>query len=598
MNEILKIVLSLSLSGALLVLVLLLCKPLFRDRISKRWQYYIWLVVIARLLLPFTPETSPVGTLFQQVDHVIEQTDTTPGQNIAPAPQPGADTAIKNDIAPKNGATDAAPTPQRLFTILIQNLWLVWLVVALILIIRKVTIYQGFVKYINAGRMEVSDTAILDRLALVGEKAGVKRPVELYTNSLISSPLLLGFFRPCIVLPSTDLTPIDLENTLLHELTHYKHRDMFYKWLVQLVICLHWFNPFVYLMGREVGRACELACDEAVIMALDPQGRRTYGDTLLNAMGAGGSYKDSLASVTLNESKELLKERLDAIMRFKKKSKAMISATLILTLAICCGATYVGAYAAQVTTPDKPSIADITPQADGENGQSASLPTPTIIPSRDYVKVSFTGVSVTGQGPVGVELARTQNSNVTFELLNMDNEESCTTKAEIVDGTMQITVNNDAPNGINVNFGPDYQNVVRVLIPDAIYTKFEIQSKEMVVQMQDFNAPVHVNSNRAGFWLIDDIVSQGTYDIDVTSGPIYIEADTILKDITANADSGPITMCFNKTPTNLYLDSTNCGPVVERPNDWPAVYKVGNETPKIILSNTGKAVIEVKNSDQ
>lgn len=598
MNEILKIVLSLSLSGALLVLVLLLCKPLFRDRISKRWQYYIWLVVIARLLLPFTPETSPVGTLFQQVDHVIEQTDTTPGQNIAPAPQPGADTAIKNDIAPKNGATDAAPTPQRLFTILIQNLWLVWLVVALILIIRKVTIYQGFVKYINAGRMEVSDTAILDRLALVGEKAGVKRPVELYTNSLISSPLLLGFFRPCIVLPSTDLTPIDLENTLLHELTHYKHRDMFYKWLVQLVICLHWFNPFVYLMGREVGRACELACDEAVIMALDPQGRRTYGDTLLNAMGAGGSYKDSLASVTLNESKELLKERLDAIMRFKKKSKAMISATLILTLAICCGATYVGAYAAQVTTPDKPSIADITPQADGENGQSASLPTPTIIPSRDYVKVSFTGVSVTGQGPVGVELARTQNSNVTFELLNMDNKESCTTKAEIVDGTMQITVNNDAPNGINVNFGPDYQNVVRVLIPDAIYTKFEIQSKEMVVQMQDFNAPVHVNSNRAGFWLIDDIVSQGTYDIDVTSGPIYIEADTILKDITANADSGPITMCFNKTPTNLYLDSTNCGPVVERPNDWPAVYKVGNETPKIILSNTGKAVIEVKNSDQ
>lgn len=220
MNEILKIVLSLSLSGALLILVLLLCKPLFRDRISKRWQYYIWLVVIARLLLPFTPETSPVGTLFQQVDHVIEQTDATPGQNIAPAPQPGADTAIKNDITPKNGVTDAAPTPQRLFTILIQNLWLVWMVVALILIIRKITIYQGFVKYIKAGRAEVSDTAILDRLALIGEQAGVKRPVELYTNSLISSPLLLGFFRPCIVLPSTDLAPVDLEYTLLHELTH------------------------------------------------------------------------------------------------------------------------------------------------------------------------------------------------------------------------------------------------------------------------------------------------------------------------------------------------------------------------------------------
>lgn len=195
MNEILKIVLSLSLSGSLLILVLLLCKPLIRNRISKRWQYYIWLVVIARLLLPFTPEASPVGTLFQQVDRVIVQTDTTPGQNIAPAPQSGDDTAVKNDTAPKNGETEATPTLQSFFTVLIQNLWLVWLVVALILIIRKITIYQGFIKYIRAGRAEVSDTAILDRLALIGEQAGVKRPVEIYTNSLISSPLLLGFFR-------------------------------------------------------------------------------------------------------------------------------------------------------------------------------------------------------------------------------------------------------------------------------------------------------------------------------------------------------------------------------------------------------------------
>ena len=365
MNEILKIVLSLSLSGSLLILVLLLFKPLFRNRINKCWQYYIWLVVIARLLLPFTPETSPVGTLFQQVGHVIVQTDTTTGQNIAPAPQLGADTAIKNDTTPKNGVTDAAPTPQRLFTILIQNLWLIWLVVALILIIRKVTIYQGFVKYIKAGRMEVSDTAILDRLALIGEQAGIKRPVELYTNSLISSPLLLGFFRPCIVLPSTDLALIDLDYTLLHELTHYKRRDMFYKWLVQFAICLHWFNPLVYVMGREVGRTCELACDETVIKALDPQGRRAYGDTLLNAIGAGGSYKNSLASVTFNESKELLKERLDAIMKYKRTSKIMLTVTLAITLLMVTGATAIGAYAKTqmppapigiTVKPDTPSI--------------------------------------------------------------------------------------------------------------------------------------------------------------------------------------------------------------------------------------------------
>ena len=59
-------------------------------------------------------------------------------------------------------------------------------------------------------------------------------------------------------------------------------------------------------MRKEIGRVCELSCDEAVIRELDPQGRLAYGDTLLNAIGLGGNYKDSLASLTLNESKELL----------------------------------------------------------------------------------------------------------------------------------------------------------------------------------------------------------------------------------------------------------------------------------------------------
>lgn len=72
-------------------------------------------------------------------------------------------------------------------------------------------------------------------------------------------------------------------------------------------------------MSREISRACELSCDEALIRKLDTKGRRAYDDTLLNAIGFEGSYRNSLFSPTLNESKELLKERLDAIMNFKKK---------------------------------------------------------------------------------------------------------------------------------------------------------------------------------------------------------------------------------------------------------------------------------------
>lgn len=242
MGEILKVVLSLSLSGSLLILTLLLCKPLFVGKISKRWQYYIWLVVIARLFLPFAPETSLVGGLFRGAEQGIMQTEAAPdyaaGQNTTSQPQTEIDTEIKGEAIPPKGETQtpAVATARRIFIGAVQNLWLVWLVVALSLLIRKVTVYQGFVRYVKAGRSEVPDTDILDRLAVIGEQAGVKRPVELYTNSLVSSPLLLGFFRPCIVLPTADLPHADFEYIILHELTHYRRRDMFYKWLVQLTI--------------------------------------------------------------------------------------------------------------------------------------------------------------------------------------------------------------------------------------------------------------------------------------------------------------------------------------------------------------------------
>lgn len=362
MIELLKILLSLSLSGALLILVLLLCKPLYKNRLSKRWQYYIWLIVVARLLLPFTPETSLVGNLFREVDSAIVQISTSGPTDSRLSPE--TDFA-EHDTPPNNQAdmtTGESPElektlVQRVLETAAQNIWLIcvlgWLMVSVGLLIRKVTIYQSFVKYINAGRMEVTDMKLWEQLGKLVEQARVKRAVELYTNSLISSPLLIGFLHPCIMLPSLELSDSDLKNTILHELTHYKRRDMFYKWLVQVAICFHWFNPFVYFMGKEINRACEFSCDEAVIRTFDKGAQRAYGDTLLNAIEAGGNYNNSVASVMLNENAELLKERLDAIMRFKKSTRFTAAISVVLVFALCFGATAAGAYSnTPATNPD------------------------------------------------------------------------------------------------------------------------------------------------------------------------------------------------------------------------------------------------------
>ena len=370
MTEILKTMLSLSLSGSLLILLLFLLRPVIKARLSKRWQYYIWLVVAARLMLPFAPEENFMGTFFQGIDRAVTQTELA-----APTGQPTAVAGISSAEYKTDGSKklhheqrkpmkSAGILARIVSSAMWKHLWPGWFAIALILLIRKITIYQDFVKYIRAGSEEAGDIDLLERFGKLVEKSRVTNTVELCTKSLISSPLLIGFFHPCIVLPTADLSSSDFEYTILHELTHYKRRDMFYKWLIQLIVCVHWFNPLVYLMRREIDRACELSCDEAVIKTLDPGGRKAYGDTLLHAMGAGGRYRDSLASVTLNESRELLKERLDAIMRFKRTTRltAAVSAALVLALSFTAAVT--GAYAA---SPDAENTVVINLSNEGQH---------------------------------------------------------------------------------------------------------------------------------------------------------------------------------------------------------------------------------------
>ena len=347
MSEFIKILLSLSVSGALLLLLILGLKPLYKNKFSKRWQYYIWIVVALRFLLPFTPDTTIIGSLFEKFDTTAITNEIPTNPNV-PVP---ADTG--------NSKAEPIQTNREITTAAMREpvdkyvcLFFIWSALALVLFVRKVTVYQGFIQYIKAGNKEVSDIKILNLLSDCEEKLNIKTRVELSCNPLIASPMLIGFFRPRIILPVGELEDKELSYIFVHELTHYKQRDMFYKWLIQIVVCVHWFNPFVYLLEKEVNKSCELSCDEKVISILNEKAKREYGDTLISFLKSNNLYKSSLASVTLTEGAEQLKERLGAIMKFRKKSKAIIAITAIFTAAVCVCFFVTGAYAAPSAAND------------------------------------------------------------------------------------------------------------------------------------------------------------------------------------------------------------------------------------------------------
>ena len=184
--------------------------------------------------------------------------------------------------------------------------------------------------------------------------------MPVYCNPGISSPMLAGVWKPCIVLPEAKPIEGSTDYILLHELVHLKRHDLLYKWLIQLCICIHWFNPFLRRLETETGAACELACDEAVLKMLDKKQRRSYGDTLLSAMRPHEVQKAPAAM--LSEGMEQLKERLGAIMVYRKitagkKILGCLAAVLIGWCAISAGAyasakpSWSGAGAAPAAAP-------------------------------------------------------------------------------------------------------------------------------------------------------------------------------------------------------------------------------------------------------
>ncbi len=366
MDCFIKVLLSLSVSGAFLVFILFMLKPFYRDKTSQKWQYYIWLVVIARLLFPFTVTTRfnvmeyiySKGYFFLQSaewninqplepENTLQEEETVKNTNNSTGK--AADNAININANNGNRTTSTNylnKVKKAIWNLLLsarENIFYIWLVIAIALFTRKITIYQNFTRYLKTGQAETSSLKLWEEMGSIIEEAGIKSRISLYTNSLVSSPLLTGFFRPCIIIPSEELDITDFRNIISHELVHFKRKDLFCKWLVQLTACIHWFNPFVYLVIHETGRLCELSCDEAVIKNLGTKSKKEYGNTLLKMANTEKTFKSSIASVTLNESKKLLKERLDKIMGFKKKTMACTILSAVLTITLCITAVHAAA---------------------------------------------------------------------------------------------------------------------------------------------------------------------------------------------------------------------------------------------------------------
>ncbi len=373
MDEFIKILLLLSLSGTLFLLIIWVLKYFYKKIFSKSWQYYILLLVALRFLLPVFTNYNVAAYFYKMAGDVpvqnntsITNADTEGKESVKGVENIGKSTekvnGDKNKEVKETKNNNMKLIRQKIkntaskvtilnyilkgISFLYNNLFYIWLVFFIIFVTRNIIVYKDFMDYIKATSEKVQDTEILDLLAECGKKLGINKNIQLYFSPAVSSPVLAGFWKACIIIPPGAARKDKLFYVFLHELVHYKRKDMLYKWFIQAVICIHWFNPFAHMLGKDINRACELSCDEAVISILNKEQRRAYGDTLLSFVRIKGSYKKNTGTVTLTEGAAQLKERLGAIMDFKKKPGIIKFLTILVTIIICLGFSLSGVYAA------------------------------------------------------------------------------------------------------------------------------------------------------------------------------------------------------------------------------------------------------------
>ena len=326
MTDILRTVLTMSLSGSIIAVLLFVLKPLVRNCLPKLAQYYLWLVVVGTLLVPVSlfvklPLADGNAALAGTPGDVVQRYIITAEEELD-----RINTIDTAGYGFKNlDGEQALKQAQSPLSTAVTVLTLVYPLAALVVLLYYLITYYAFTRFHSRRNNEAPS----HELAMLAGLCGNRRAPRLYRNSLASTPMMIGVFRPAIVLPCHEYSNGQLRVILLHELTHMRRRDVLVKWMSVLATVIHWFNPLVWIVQREINRACEFACDEAVIRSLDADGKQNYGETLLY-VAADAKTSRAVLSVTMCEEKKALKERLGAIMKSKKHTRLIIIISAIL----------------------------------------------------------------------------------------------------------------------------------------------------------------------------------------------------------------------------------------------------------------------------
>lgn len=303
MDKLFLTILNMSLTGSFVILGICLVRlPL--KKAPKIISYCLWMVAGFRLIFPYSIES---------ILSLIPFKAQTIPPDIALQPIPRIESGILHLNSTVSSILPAATTPNEANPL---QIWitvggLVWIAGAILMIIYGVASF-----FILKQKM----------------KAAMHLEGNIYEAQNVKSPFVLGVFHPRIYLPA-DLSVKERKYILLHEQIHIKRRDHIVKFVAYFAISLHWFNPLVWVAFLLMGVDMEMSCDERVLKEMGSEIKKDYTLSLLSL--ATKRYFVSSSPLAFGEGG--IKERIKNVLNFKKTSRVIIIASVLVLAALSIG---------------------------------------------------------------------------------------------------------------------------------------------------------------------------------------------------------------------------------------------------------------------
>ena len=332
-------ILKLNIIAAVIILLVKLLAILFKGQVSARWKYIIWLLIALSLCIPVRLPAN-----LTLVDFKVQRSSQQDSQKLKTtdhAVRSGESQKITETVSSSNSNRKSlTEIPKQKRTVMWESdKWMrsgavifcsVWMSVAVLKLAGELLAYYLSMRNLRRMSLPVNDPVSIQMYRDVCRKKCVRRVPELRQNAGLTTPLLAELFHTKLYLPATGYSAEERKLIFYHELTHYCHRDLWYKMLLRICASIYWFNPFLLIMLKEADKDIENLCDTAVVHGVNKKEHKLYRQLLLRTVAMENQIPYVTAS--LNDSGMVFKDRILYMVNMRKLRRGILPGILVTVL--------------------------------------------------------------------------------------------------------------------------------------------------------------------------------------------------------------------------------------------------------------------------